>query len=727
MRRINLTLGLAVLATSCGATGSGPAASPVETGPAPLTVEQILARPGLTGTAPTSVVWSPDSARLAFLWCEPGESRREVWVLEADGTGLRQFTQAEAAPAGVREFAWMPHGKGVLHLRSGLLERTRLNGSMDRSSAVGSDASNLQVSPDGKYASYLSGGDLWFLELSSGSTSRVTSAAVPTISSLTAGRYARRDVEVGPYVWGGPTYAWSPDSRTIAVHYVDRRHLPVVPFPDYLAAETAANPVRRGYPGDPNEARTVGLLRIDSGELTLLDLPDPTENRIVDFSWSPRGALLIDRESDTAVDRWLDVVDPATGVRRELWHDHRESRVYTSSGSAWHVDGERVVVLADLADRYGLYLVGGDLVAPLPLTNPAFDVTAPPQVVGGGGAIVFQANEPSPHERHVFRLSPGGGRPERLSVRPGEHRAYPSPDGQVVALLHSDDRTPTELYLKRVGDAGPARRMTRSTPDEFEEREWARVRYVTLPSQVDGRALHARVLEPPTLAPGKRYPVLFGPMYSNTVRNRWGGRYGLIQQLLVQRGYIVIQVDVRGSTGYGRDFREAFLMDFAGKDLEDVESAVRHVATWSHVDPERFGVWGSSYGGTLTIYALLKKPGLFRAGVAAAAAVDPHFFGGDDVAIVRRPQTNPEAFARGAAQYAGNLEDALLIIHGMQDQVVPFKTTVVLADELMRQGKDFDFAFAPHATHGWTSPTYSGRYLLNKLVQHFDRHLAVPE
>jgi dipeptidyl-peptidase-4 len=135
------------------------------------------------------------------------------------------------------------------------------------------------------------------------------------------------------------------------------------------------------------------------------------------------------------------------------------------------------------------------------------------------------------------------------------------------------------------------------------------------------------------------------------------------------------------------------------------------------------GIWGSSYGGTLTVYSLLKKPGLFKAGVACAAAVDPHFFGPDDVAIVRRPDSLPSAFERGAAQYAGNLRDHLLFIHGMSDDVVPFKTTASLAEELMRQKKDFDFAFAPGATHSWMSNPDDARYLLNKLVAHFDRYL----
>ncbi len=75
-------------------------------------------------------------------------------------------------------------------------------------------------------------------------------------------------------------------------------------------------------------------------------------------------------------------------------------------------------------------------------------------------------------------------------------------------------------------------------------------------------------------------------------------------------------------------------------------------------------------------------------------------------------------------QFAANLRDHLLIIHGMADDVVPFKTSVVLAEELMRQGKDFDFAFAPAATHAWAQRDYYALYFYRKLVGHFDRYLG---
>jgi dipeptidyl-peptidase-4 len=690
-----------------------------------LTIDRILAQPSIAGTSPSSPVWSPDSSRLAFLWNDSALPRREIWIVQGDGTGLRQVTRDTEGANGVNQLVWATGGDTLLYIRAGDLWRVDAKGGNGvRLTATAGSKSNLAVSPNGRYASFLQEGDLWLLDLESNVLTRATRVGVLSISSVPLGTYNRPDVEIGPYVWGGPVYRWSPDSRTIAVHYVDRRKMRIVPFPWYLGDETMINNLRRGYPGDPNEHRCVGLFDVESGKLNLLDLPDPANNRVVDFSWSPGGTLLVDRESDTAVERWLHQVDPASGSLVQLWHDKRETRVYTSIGSAWHPDGKRVVFLSDLGDRYGLYLLESGSGVPELLTNDQFDVTVPPVVNSGSGTIFFQSNEPSPYERHVYRIPDEGGAATRISTLTGHHQPCPSPDGSKVAMLHSNDVSPTELYLVAADGRSAERRITHSPRAEFGQRPWARPRYVTFPGRNSDDTLHARVLEPVDLDRGKRYPVVFGPVYSNTVRNRWAGRYALLQQLLVERGYIVVQVDVRGSTGYGRAFREEFLMDFGGKDIEDLHSAVEYMATLPYVDPERVGIWGSSYGGTLTIYSLFKKPGLFKAGVACAAAVDPYFFGTDDVAIARRPQSHPAAFARGALQYAGNLQDHLLMIHGTQDDVVPFKTTVVLAEELMRQGKDFDFAFAPGATHRWTQKPHHARYLLGKLVAHFDRYLG---
>ena len=713
---------LLLLACSCAlhdaaSPGGGRDHGAVAAPSSPFSLDRLLSGPSIAGAPPSSPTWSPDGSKLAFRWGGPDGDRSELWLVDSGGSGLRALTE------GARAFAWTPDSAALLYARAGELWRVGTSGNSERIAELGGSATDLTVSPDGARAAFRRDGDLWIVDLQRSAVRQLTHVGEASISRVPLGRYRRADVEIGPYIWGGPTYAWSPDSRTLAVHHVDRRQVRAVPFPHYLSDETDPNPVRRGYPGQANEARTVGLVDVASGALRLLDLAATTATRVVDFSWSKSGRLLIDRESDTAVDRWLHVLEPGAAQPRTVWHDQRASRVYTSCGAAWHPDDRHLIVLSDRADRYGLYAIDANAqqAAPRLLTSAASDVTSPPMVTRDG-VVYYQTNDGSPYERHVCRTTLDGA-PVRLTSRAGEWRPYPAPTGDSYACIYSNDAQPAELFVGGGAGAAPPERLTTSTPADFAELPWAEVRYATFPSHVDGATLHARILEPRGLDRSKRHPVLFGPVYSNTVRNRWGGFYAMFQQLLVARGYVVVQVDVRGSTGYGRAFREAFLADFAGRDLDDLESAVRYVESLPYVDPDAIGVWGSSYGGTLTAYALLKKPGLFDAGVACAAAVDPFFFGSDDVAIVRTPDERPDAFARGAAQYADALEDPLLLIHGMQDQVVPFKTAVSLAEALMRAGKDFDFAFAPAATHGWTSRPHYARYLLGKLIAHFDRHL----
>ncbi|WP_288371795.1 prolyl oligopeptidase family serine peptidase [uncultured Algoriphagus sp.] len=690
---------------------------------AELTLDDLFATPKLTGTSPSQPVWAPDSEHFAFSWSEPGNPGRGLWVSTSNGLEVDLISNTNS-PA-VRDMVWTD-ANTILSLRGDNLWQTSLSQGVDlQLMPVEAGASNLSISPSGKQAAYLRNGDLWLADFASKQNRPLTEIGIASLSSLAKGRYSRPEREIGPGIWSGPTYKWSPDGKTIAIHVVDRREMRKVPFPDYLASETNPNEVRRSYPGDPNEIRRVGLLAVESGNITYLDLPEPHANQVIDFNWSPEGALLVDIATDTAVERKLYVLAPGASQLREIWRGVRESRMYTSFGSTWHPDGQQVVFLSDMGDRYGLYTIEASPSRDLPqlLTDPSYDVLSSPSIAGD--ALFYTGNGVNPYEQQVYRLKISGGDPEQVTHLSGQNVGYPSPDGKYLVFMHSNDTSPPELYVVS-SEGGDARQITQSPLPAFTERTWTAAEYVSFPSLVDDYTLHARILKPTNMQPGKKYPVIFGPVYSNTARNRWAGNYSLVQQLLVKKGYIIVQVDSRGSNGYGRAFREEFLLGFADQDIEDYASAVAYMESLDFVDPDRIGIWGSSYGGTLSVYSLLMKPGLFQVGVAAAAAVDPMFFGTDDVAIVRTPQTHPEIFERKALKYAGNLEDKLLFIHGMQDHVVPFKTIAVLAEELIKQGKDFDFAFAPGATHGWSREQYYDRYLFGKMIEYFDRHLAEP-
>ena len=661
---------------------------------------------------------SPGRAGADCAWCRGPEELLVACIRRGPGEST------------VRELVWLADSRRLLVLRGPELWQFDLADDGERLLHYsGPDAYDLQLSPDGRFVSYLRGGDLWLFDWSERSERRLTFIGQPPLSVPATGRYSRPELEIGPGIWGGPTYAWSPSASHIAVHHVDRRQMRQVPFPNYLARETDPNLVRRGYPGDPNEARRVGLLRVRDRTLELLDLDDPQSHQIVDFSWSAQGDLLIDSATDTATVRRLYTVKAGSSAAKLLWESRRDTRIYTNFASRWNAEGDAVIALSDHEEFYGLYRIpfdgGGGAIRRL--DDPAFDVLGAPQIATNG-AMFFESTAGLPAERHVVRLSPGDDLPTRLTQTAGHHVAYPSPDGGAVAIVRSDDRTPPELYLLREG-AGEPVRITWSPPPAFADFPLAQVRYLQTPAVPPsegspGRpSVHVRLMLPADFDPAKRYPVLFGPMYSNTVRNRWGSGYTLMQQALTQRGYLVAQVDVRGSTGYGRAFREGFLNDFAGHDIEDIVAAVAQLKSLPYVDGDRLGIWGSSYGGTLTVYTLLKKPGLFAAGVAAAAAVDPAFFGTDDVAIVGRPADASGIFGRRAELLVDRLEDPLLLVHGLQDQVVPFKTVASLTDAFLRAGKYVETAFLPGATHAWRREPPYDRHVFRRLLEFFDRHL----
>ena len=683
--------------------------------PLALTLERIVSRrPALFGTAPARPTWSPDGKLLAFLWNDKAMPERQVWVVERDGTRARRLTE-EQSGRGVTELTWLP-GERLLYLEAGELRRLAAGGGKPEVLApAGGDRSSLSVSPDGRTAAWIEDGDLWLLSLPGGKPVRATSVAVKSIGKGT-GVYQQPDVALGRAAWDeGLSPAWSADGRFLALQHVDRRGVHAFPIPDYRTPEAALDHVRRGAPGEMNDLRTVALVEIASRRLRLLPLPEPSRWHIVTLAFSPAGQLLVDRETDDAIDRTLHLVDPASGALTEAWTDHRPSRIYNRVASAWHPDGKRILLTGDLDEWYRLYILTPGSRTLQPLTEGPHDVLGPAIAGRGASVIHLVSNDPSPAERQVWRIPANGGTPIRVSPLPGTNVPFVSPDGAAVAFLHSDDGAPTELYI------GP-RRITRSPPPEFDRVRWGRVQYRTFPSTTAGVPLHVRIVTPADMDPKRKYPVLFGPVYSNTVRNHWDAHLGGLTQLLVEHGYVLVQVDSRGSTGYGRAFREKFLFEWGRSDLDDYQDAVAGMKTLPFVDPGRIGIFGSSYGGMLTVFSLFKKPGLFQAGVAGAPATDPRYFGSDDVAITRTPATHPEVFDRGrAATFAAGLQDPLLIIHGMADDVVPFQTSVMLAEAMVKAHKRFEFAFTPTATHAWAAREDDALYLYGRLVDFFGR------
>lgn len=717
----------------------------------PLTIERITSsQPSLSGTPPAQPVWSRDSTRLAFLWNGEGYPFRDVWVVDAQGGAPRRVTDmANSVPsadppdpdpnvslvqhvqararAGISEVVWTPDGSALILVHQGTVFRVRPDGSgLERLPQPAGGKHSIEFSPNGRFLSFLKDGDLWLRHEDSGEVVQVTRIGKPPVGDVSGGRYQRNDVEYS-------SYTWAPDSRHVALYLDDRSRVREVLIPNYIGEETTVSRLRRDFPGDNDHVRAIGVYSVAHGVVRTVDVPENTDRRINSYAWSPDGKhLLVDQSSESVVDRWIYAVKPEDASFRQVWHDSRETRTTRLFASDWLSDSSGIVFVADLDDRHRLYSL------PLGAGQPTRLTSGDWSVLGGGFAgsqltmapkrreIFFTSTRKNPYERQVYRMAERGGAITQVTLLPGTHAPILSPDGSRLAVLHSSDVTPPELYIVDPAGGAQERRVTRSPPEEFTQHPWVQPRYVTFKSHVDGVTLHGRLVEPPNLDKSRKYPVIIGPVYSNTVRNAWRGQYHLLQQYLAIEGeYIGLHIDIRGSFGYGRDFRERLRLDYGGIDIEDIRSGVEYLKTLPYVDADRIGLWGSSYGGLMTVMSLFKKPGVYRAGFAGAPATNVWHATTGEVHVAGRPDVQPREYRNySAISFGEDLQDPLMIIHGMQDDVVLFKDSVTLVEKLMMLGKDFDFVVAPTAVHGWAQQDYAATYLLRKLVQHFDRHMG---
>jgi dipeptidyl-peptidase-4 len=710
--------------------------------PPRLTIERLYSLPRLIGTAPGGFAWSADGRHLAFLWNDEGLNFRDVWVVEVEDPELRPervtwmpHGEHEAGPnavaiaqarerrerdPGVIAVAWHPDGQRLLTTFHADLWQVAVGSDPRRLTETEEVEVGAAYSPDGETIAFLREGELW---------TRPATVGLSDALAVQRTKMSRSGVRV-------EDFRWSPDGSQVALLEIDQRAIRVRGIPDYLTEETELVERRRAYPGEDALRFRVGVLDVDSGRkggVQWIEYPDGAPDQLLSYTWSPDGTrLALDTSDLYAKDRRIYVADVAQvePVKAQLIVREQDAlnETFYFWRIAWSTDSQRVYFLSDRDEDYHVYAVEPARPAEVQrLTRGAWAVAEIYPVAGG---LIVVGNRDKAEQRQLFRIDDGGGEPEKLSQRSGTHMPTISPDGRHAAVAFSSDGTPPDLLLTTFGKTPTERRVTRSPLIEFSRYHWVRPEYVAFVSHVDGVTLHGRLTLPPDFDPGRTYPAILGSVYTDSVRNQWGGRtahptWGL-DQYLAQEGYVLLNVDMRGSWGRGREHRRGIRLDYGGMDVEDLESAVRFLATLGYVDMDRVGIWGSSYGGLMTVMSLFRKPGLYAAGVAGAPATNVWHALTGQMAVMMRPQDQPEEYADSSPfLHADGLEDPLMIIHGMRDQVVLFKDSVTLVQRLIQLGKDVDFVVLPDAGHGWDNEGLGQtRFAFEKLIQHFDRHLG---
>lgn len=330
----------------------------------------------------------------------------------------------------------------------------------------------------------------------------------------------------------------------------------------------------------------------------------------------------------------------------------------------------------------------------------------------GWDAFLLQTSELSPFDQHPWRMDFDGSDRVQLLEGEGSFTVTPSPDGRRFAVLHSRANRPPELY---VADAAPGAAMTRVTTSPTETwlgYPWLRPEIVHFEAR-DGTPVPARIYRPADFGVepnGAGVIFVHGAGYLHNVHNWWSNYYReyMFHHFLAAQGYTVLDIDYRGSAGYGRDWRTAIYRHMGGWDLSDQVDGAAYLVREEGVDADRMGIYGGSYGGFITLMALFTAPESFAAGGALRAVTDwAHYNHWYTSRILNLPHEDEEAYRQSSPIYfAEGFEGHLLIAHGMYDTNVHFSDVVRLAQRLIELGKEnWEMAVYPVENHGFVEPS----------------------
>ncbi|HXD37200.1 MAG TPA: prolyl oligopeptidase family serine peptidase [Rhodanobacter sp.] len=374
----------------------------------------------------------------------------------------------------------------------------------------------------------------------------------------------------------------------------------------------------------------------------------------------------------------------------------------------WLKDGRTLWYLSEQDGHSRLYAKPLDGKARALTGAGKFEVSVP-QLSSDGQWFYLLANKLAPYSYDVYRVPAGGGELSRLTQYQGVSAFVLSPDDRQLAVLHASPYLFDQLAVQDAAGGTP-KELTDTMKPAYMARHWIAPKIVEVPSSHGAGVIYSKYYGPAgeTDAAASRPAVIFvhgaGYLQDVTLQATPYFREQMFNNLLVQQGYVVLDMDYRGSAGYGRDWRTAIYRNMGHPELEDMLDGKAWLVKHHGVDPKRVGIYGGSYGGFMTEMALLRAPGEFAAGAAQRPVSDWTSYNHEYTSnILNDPQLDPEAYKTSSPiEYAANLRDPLLIQHGLIDDNVMASDSIRLYQRFIElHKKNFWISLYPLERHGF--------------------------
>ncbi|CDF79466.1 dipeptidyl peptidase IV [Formosa agariphila KMM 3901] len=448
------------------------------------------------------------------------------------------------------------------------------------------------------------------------------------------------------------------------------------------------------------------------------------DNRIGYISgpiWNADGSkAVLDINANDYKDRWIVLLHAEDGTVTHLDHQHNAAWIagpgiggYRGGALGWMPDQKSIWYQSEASGYSHLYTLNTSSKKAKALTSGNFEIYNP-FISNDKKHWYLTANKNHPGDRQFYSMPINGGQLKQLTTDVGGNDVTLSPDETQMAILYSYSNKPTELFLKDnplfSKTNSKATQLTHSTTDAFNTYNWRAAEVITFKAE-DGAEVHARLYNPSPDVKNKAAAIfVHGAGYLQNAHKWWSSyfREYMFHNLLVDNGYTVLDIDYRGSAGYGSEWRTGIYRHMGGKDLSDQVDGAQYLINELGIDKNKVGIYGGSYGGFITLMGMFNEADTFKAGAAIRSVGDWAAYNhGYTARILNTPVTDSLAYRRSSPIYfADGLKGDLLILHGMVDDNVHFQDMVRLSQRLIELEKtNWEMAVYPVERHGFVEPS----------------------
>jgi dipeptidyl-peptidase-4 len=715
-----------------------------------LSLERIYSSPSLNGQMPKSVKLSPDGSRVIYLQGKSDElNRYDLWEYNlatkenkrlVDSltlfSGPEELSNEEKARRerlriygfGIIEYKISNKGDALLFPLNGDIYYYHIsNHTAKRLTETKSFETDIKFSPKGNYISYIRDANIFIQSIATGKETQLTQdGGRDNIKNGMSEFVAQEEMKRMTGYW------WSPDEKHVAFLRVDETPVQTVIRNEIYAEKIEL--VEQRYPstGTNNVAIQLAVTDIQAKRIRFIDTGDDTDFYIPRVKWLPDGNNLSYQ--------WQSRDQKTLTLKTYNLKRRKQKTLLTEKSEHWINLNKDLVFLSDnksfiwASERDGykhLYHFSNEGKLINQLTKGEWVVDAIQHVDESKQVIYFTGRADTPLERHLYRVPLHGKSPEhvaRISKRNGFHNISFSKDSQSYIDSFSNINTPTQVSLHQANGEHIAwlaeNKVDKNHPIYPYYNQLIQPKFGSLKTEDDQTRLFYKLYKPKGMEPGKKYPVIvnvYGGPHAQRVRNIWQGAD--FTQYMLQQGYIVFQLDNRGSNYRGTGFEFPIYETLGQIEIDDQIAGVKHLHSLPYVDKERIGIYGHSYGGYMALMAMFKAGDYFKAGVSGAPVTDWLLY---DTHYTERylnhPIINKEGYDKSSVfPYVTGLNGPLMVYHGMADDNVLFTNTTKLMKALQDENKQFELMTYPGSKHSMRGKKVKV-HLNNTIMSFFDRH-----